>query len=280
MQTLRQLLPPEALDPATAPPDAWHWPNVTVTDAPRLPWRGRAARRRPALHAAGVPATGSSTYWPCTSVNVLHLHLTDDQGWRIEIDGWPLLTEVGCVAQPRSMVGRPGSGGSTASRTAATTPRPNCATSSRFAADRGVTDRAGDRPARARARRAGRLPRTGQPPRVSGCRCGRGWGISEDILGVHDEALDFCREVLHEVSACSRRPYVHIGGDECPTDAVGGEPGRPAAGRALGLPDTAALQRLVPRPVARLPRRTWAARAVCWDETGHAAGTAAAGRWS
>lgn len=94
VQTIRQLLPPEALSAEPVRGTEWTLPCVQITDVPRFAWRGVmldvARRFRPvsflrrfvdllALH----------------KLNVLHLHLTDDQGWRMPVAAYPRLTTVG-----------------------------------------------------------------------------------------------------------------------------------------------------------------------------------------
>ena len=98
MQTLRQLLP-------TKPSETINLPVVSIRDSPRFEWRG--AMLDVARHFFGVDDV--KRYIDLIShykMNRLHLHLTDDQGWRIEIKSWPRLTDVG----GRTQVGG-GSGG-------------------------------------------------------------------------------------------------------------------------------------------------------------------------
>jgi hexosaminidase len=93
VQTLRQLLPP-AIESQTAQPGPWTIPAVTIRDYPRFAWRG--AMLDVARHFFSVQDVERFidllAYY---KMNRLHLHLTDDQGWRIEIKSWPLLAEVG-----------------------------------------------------------------------------------------------------------------------------------------------------------------------------------------
>jgi hexosaminidase len=92
-QTLRQLLPP-AVEAATVQDADWTVPNVTVEDYPRFEWRGTMLDV--ARHFFGVDDVKRlidlAAYH---KLNRLHLHLTDDQGWRIHIDSWPMLTAIG-----------------------------------------------------------------------------------------------------------------------------------------------------------------------------------------
>jgi hexosaminidase len=91
VQTLRQLLPPTREHESAIP-------AITITDRPRFAYRG--AMLDVARHFFGVDDV--KRYIDAIALlkmNVLHLHLTDDQGWRLEINGWPLLTEHGGSTQ-------------------------------------------------------------------------------------------------------------------------------------------------------------------------------------
>ena len=263
VQTLRQLLPPEALVRQGAPANAYRWPACHVTDAPRLAWRGvmlDVARHWMPLEFLHQFVDEIALH----KLNVLHLHLTDDQGWRVEIPGLPLLTEIGSH-RSESMVGRAGStvfdgvphGGYYTGQ--------QLATLVEYAAGRGVTivPEIG-MPSHTRAAIAaypaiGNRVHSPQPVWTS-------WGISEDILGVHDEALDFGRHVLSEIIGIFPSPYIHIGGDECPTVqwASSGAARRRAA--QLGLSDTAQLLGwFLQQMHQHLADR--GRRAVCWNDS-------------
>jgi hexosaminidase len=93
VQTLRQLLPAEA-DAAHRQPGPWTVPGGHIVDQPRFPYRG--AMLDVSRHFFGVSTVEHyideiSAY----KINYLHLHLSDDQGWRIAINGWPNLTAYG-----------------------------------------------------------------------------------------------------------------------------------------------------------------------------------------
>ncbi|MGX5697536.1 beta-N-acetylhexosaminidase [Agromyces soli] len=106
-QTLLQLLPPEAhrgaLDGAAAdapegssvePEGGWVAPAARIDDAPRFAYRG--AMLDVARHF--LPVGDVLRYVDeiaMLKLNMLHLHLTDDQGWRLQIDAWPELTGIG-----------------------------------------------------------------------------------------------------------------------------------------------------------------------------------------
>ncbi len=93
VQTLRQLLPP-AIERATVQAGPWILPGGRIVDRPRFAWRG--AGLDVARHFFSVDEV--KRYVDLISLyklNVLHLHLTDDQGWRIAISSWPRLAEHG-----------------------------------------------------------------------------------------------------------------------------------------------------------------------------------------
>lgn len=97
VQTLRQLLPP-AIEDSTVQPGPWRVPAVRIVDRPRFAWRGAAldvARHFFTVDEVKRYVDLLSLY----KLNVLHLHLTDDQGWRIAVDGWPRLGTHGGSTQ-------------------------------------------------------------------------------------------------------------------------------------------------------------------------------------
>ena len=92
-QTLRQLFPP-AIERTSVQPGPWGLPAVAITDWPRFAWRGFM------LDVARHFFTPDDVrrlidYAALYKLNRLHLHLTDDQGWRLMIDSWPNLAEHG-----------------------------------------------------------------------------------------------------------------------------------------------------------------------------------------
>ncbi len=93
VQTLRQLMPPQIESP-TRQGGRWTVPAVEVTDSPRFSYRGAmldVARHFLTVDEVKRYIDDIALY----KMNTLHLHLADDQGWRLEIEGWPRLTTVG-----------------------------------------------------------------------------------------------------------------------------------------------------------------------------------------
>ncbi len=93
VQTIRQLLP-AAIESSTAESGPWGIAAGTIRDYPRFPWRG--ALLDVARHFFGVADV--ETYLDLLAyykINTFHIHLTDDQGWRIAIHSWPNLAVHG-----------------------------------------------------------------------------------------------------------------------------------------------------------------------------------------
>ncbi|MFJ5776991.1 beta-N-acetylhexosaminidase [Streptomyces sp. NPDC093094] len=228
VQTVRQLLPPR---PPSDPRQAG-LPGVEITDVPLHPWRG--AMLDVARHFQ--PVSFLRRYVDLLALhklNTFHLHLTDDQGWRMPVAAHPRLTRVGGT-RAQSMAGpaggdrfdgRPHSGSYT---------RTELAGLVAYAAARGVTvlPEIGV-PGHVRAALAA-YPELGNDP---GRRLDvwTRWGVCQNVLGVGDHVLDFFRTVLDEVMDVFPSPYVHIGGDECPTTEWENSPAAVDRARREGL---------------------------------------------
>jgi hexosaminidase len=94
VQTLFQLLPPEAFSTNTVPNMSWQIPCVHIEDWPRFKWRGFLLDVSRHYFNKSEVETFLDTM-AMHKMNVFHWHLTDDHGWRIEIKKYPKLTEVG-----------------------------------------------------------------------------------------------------------------------------------------------------------------------------------------
>ncbi len=90
-QTLRQLLPTEAFGKTPAKNVNWSMPCVTITDAPRFQWRGILVDVSRRFQTKEYILKMLDAMAAC-KLNVFHWHLTDDQGWRLEIKKFPKLT--------------------------------------------------------------------------------------------------------------------------------------------------------------------------------------------
>lgn len=211
-QTLRQLLGPDAYRRAPVRRDrAWAVPHVTVEDGPRFRWRGLMLDV--ARHF--MPKDGVLRYidlMAAHKLNVLHLHLTDDQGWRIEIKRYPKLTEVGSW-RARTKVGhrasplwddKPHGGHYT---------QDDIREIVAYAAARHITVVPEvDVPGHSQAAIAA-YPELGEGEPVE---VGREWGIIETVLNTTDETIAFYRDVFDEIMELFPGTYICVGGDECP----------------------------------------------------------------
>ena len=105
LQTLLQLLPREIKSRAAVPGASWRLPCVRVHDAPRFGWRGMmldVSRHWFTKEEVKAFIDEIAEY----KFNVFHWHLTDDQGWRVQIDAYPRLAEVGSRRVPRTGIWR------------------------------------------------------------------------------------------------------------------------------------------------------------------------------
>lgn len=192
-------------------------PCVTISDAPAYAWRG--------LHIDVArhffPIADLETMVDAMALhklNVLHLHLTDDQGWRVEIKGWPRLTEVGAFRE-RTLIGRHtedvGDREYDGIEHGGFYTQDQLRGLVEYASRRGVMIVPEiDLPGHMQAAIAS-YPELGNSPE-SALRVREVWGISDHVLGVSDAVFAFLRDVLEQVAGIFPSPFLHIGGDECP----------------------------------------------------------------
>ncbi|WP_254910214.1 family 20 glycosylhydrolase [Micromonospora sp. NBS 11-29] len=197
-QTLRQLLPP-AIESATPIGERWAVPGGTIVDRPRFPYRG--AMLDVARHFFGVEdVLRVVDHLARYKLNHLHLHLTDDQGWRIAVDSWPRLAEVGGVTE---VGGGPG-GWYT---------RDDYRRIVAYAARRHVTvvpeiDLPGHTNA-ALVAYPELAPGKTAPPPYTGTEVGFSYVDPAD-----ERTYAFVADVVGEVAALTPGPWLHLGGDE------------------------------------------------------------------
>lgn len=235
IQTIKQLLPVEIFGDKPAPRVKWEIQCVTINDAPRFGYRG--------LHLdEGRYFFGVETvkkYLDIMEVhklNKFHWHLTEDQGWRIEIKKYPRLTEVGSI-------------------------RKGTCVKKNFQSHDGVPygeglwytqDQIREIVAYAAAKGIDVIPEIDLPGHMLaalaaypelGCTGGpyevwTRWGVSEDVLCAGNEAIyTFLEDVLTEVCDLFPYEYIHIGGDECPKTRWETCPKCQAKIKELGLKD-------------------------------------------
>ncbi|GLW12579.1 beta-N-acetylhexosaminidase [Microtetraspora sp. NBRC 13810] len=262
-QTLRQLLGPAAYR-AVAPEGSFTVPAGRVSDAPRFGWRGAmvdVARhflpKRELFRMVDVMAAHK--------LNRLHLHLVDDQGWRVESPAFPRLHEV-ASHRPRTIASHygeepvfdevPHGGHYTLA---------DLAEIAAYARARAVTVVPEiDVPGHASAILAA-YPEYGVNPAQEIAVLDR-WGISPALLSPLPPTVEFLTTVFEELlGALGGAPYVHIGGDECVLDgwAVSAEITAYQASLGLGTPGD--LHAWFLRGLADVLAER-GSRAVVWDE--------------
>jgi hexosaminidase len=270
-QALRQLLGPSAFRAANIHSGPYELPRGVVEDWPR--WRWRGCLLDVARHF--MPKAGVFRFLDLMAahrLNVLHFHLTDDQGWRIEVPAFPRLTEVGAW-RAGSWVGRPPDG------TPGHDGRPH---GGYYTVDdlREIVAYAGERhitvvpevdvPGLSQAAIAAYpwLGATDEPLDVL-----TRWGINPNILAATDRTVDFFRQVLTHVAEIFPSEVICVGGDEVPTGQW-----TPETAAGLGLSSVDELRGwFLARLVTHL--ESLGRRAMAWDDAGSLPGSTIIGAW-
>lgn len=264
-QTLRQLLEG----------DGSSLPCCEIEDWPEYGWRG--VHFDDSRHFFGRETLkGVLDLMAQHKLNVLHWHLTDDQGWRLEIPGYPELARY-AARRPESPVhGELLKGSVIGQRTIPTNGQPygpyiyteeDVRDIVAYAAERQITIVPEiELPGHFAAVLAA-YPEFACVPENFARRSPRCiWGIEKDVLCVgNDRALKFVDDVLSYVCRIFPGKFVHIGGDECPVDRWRECPKCQKRCRAEGLKDEHGLQPWVTRRAERLLKER-GKRIVGWDE--------------
>ena len=229
--TLWQLL-------SSAPGDAVRIPALRIEDTPRFPWRGLmldSARHFQSVDEIKQLLDAMALH----KLNVFHWHLTDDQGWRIEIRKYPRLTEVASCRLPAGEAGvDPASG----------KPRPYCGYYTqdqvrdivKYAAERHITVVPEfDMPGHVQSVVAAypQYGSLGNTPPVS-----NEWGVHQYLFNVDEGTFAFIEGVLDEILELFPSQYIHIGGDEAVKDQWQASAKVQARMKELGITDETALQ--------------------------------------
>lgn len=209
VQTLLQLLRQDD--------EGWGFVRAEIADAPRFGRRGVMLDvTRHFFDVDEVKKFIDST--SALKFNHLHLHLSDDQGWRIQIDSWPKLTEL---ASSTASLGDPGGFYSkddyreivahAAARHMVVIPEidlPGHTHAIGVAYPELVEDPVMNDSLIAESERLGQpLPVAGEPY--------LGWGVGHSSVRIHEErTYEFVRDVVRELAEMTPGPYIHIGGDE------------------------------------------------------------------
>ncbi len=261
MQTLRQLLPPQILGAEPAAAVAWTIPAVSITDTPAFGWRGLhldVGRHLFPLEFIKKFIDLLAFY----KFNTFHWHLTDDQGWRIEIKRYPKLTEIGAwrreTVVPKTWDqydGKPYGGFYTQAEIREVVA---------YAAERHITivpeiELPGHSAAALTA-----YPELGCAGKDYQVRTT--WGIAKDIYCAgKDEVFAFLKGVFTEVLALFPSQFIHIGGDEAPKDRWKACPDCQARIKSEGLADEDGLQSWFIRQM-EIWLNVRGRRLIGWDE--------------
>ncbi len=214
LQSLRQLLPPEIDSAKPVNNVNWEIPAVTINDSPRFKWRG--------LHLDVsrhmFPVSFIKQYIDIMArykLNTFHFHLTDDQGWRIEIKRYPELTTISSnrsstpIPSDRDRSDNTPYGGYYSQQ--------EIKDIVAYAADRFITIIPEiEMPGHSIATLAAfpELGCIGGPYKVR-----TSWGVEPEVFcGGNDKTFEFLENVLDEIITLFPSKIIHIGGDECPKD--------------------------------------------------------------
>jgi len=218
VQTIRQLLPPQIELQKPVSGISWVVPCLRINDEPRFSYRG--------LHLdVGrhfFPASFIKKYIDLIALhkmNTFHWHLTEDQGWRIEIKKYPKLTEIGGF-RSETLIGHGG--------------RPPFEFDGKRYGGYYTQEEIRDIVAYAKARFITVIPEIELPGHSSAAlaaypelgwtggpyKVKTRWGVFNDVYCAgNDNVFSFMEDVLDEVVELFPGKYIHIGGDECPKKA-------------------------------------------------------------
>ena len=267
VQTIRQLLPPEIFREAPVEGVTWEIPALRIEDQPRFRWRGGHLD----VGRHFMPKEFVKKYIDVLALhkmNIFHWHLTEDQGWRLEIRKYPRLTEVGAWRR-ETIVGRQRAYPDSTHWRFDSEPHGGFYTQEdareivAYAKARFVTVVPEiEMPGHAVAAIAAypELGVTGEPLAVA-----TRWGIFSDILNAEPGTVRFMQHVLSEVMEIFPGTYIHIGGDEAEKTKWRASPRIQERIRELGLKDEHELQSWFIRQMDAF-LSSHGRRLVGWDE--------------
>ena len=219
IQTIYQLLPPAIYGDKKVKSAEWSIPSVEIRDSPRFEYRGLmldVCRHFPSKEYVYKFIDMLAMH----KMNIFHFHLADDQGWRIEIKKYPLLTEIGSKRKetlvdyyftnyPQIFDGVPHSGYFTQEEIKEIVA---------YARERYITVIPEiEMPGHAVAALASYPHLSCKPDTVYDVE--PKWGIFEHIFCPKEETFTFMEGVIDKIVELFPGPYIHVGGDECPKKA-------------------------------------------------------------
>lgn len=235
---------------------------VSIDDHPAFAWRGvmldSARHMQPVTYIEQL-----IDRMAMAKLNLLHWHLSDDQGWRIQIDRYPRLTSVGALRREAGAAGRDPRTGQPILYGGYYT-KAQIRELVAFASSRHVTIVPEiDMPGHATAMIAAypQLASIPNPPSSPS----HDWGILPNLLNPRDSTFTFVQNVLDEVINLFPGPFIHLGGDEAVKDQWKANPAIQAQIKTLGLKDEDALQAWFTARVGDYVAKR-GRRLVGWDE--------------
>jgi len=240
MQTLRQLFPVEIYAGQTTTNRNFRVPCCIIEDMPRFKWRGLNLD----VSRHFMPKEFVKKYIDLLAMhkmNIFHWHLTDDQGWRIEIKKYPKLTSVGAwrketivgywSTEPHIYDGKPHGGYYTQDeiREIVAYAKQRCIT---------IVPEI-DMPGHVQAALAA-YPQFGNTDEL--ISVWTTWGVSKNILNIDEETIQFCQDIITEVFDLFPGQYIHIGGDEVDTEQWKNSAKVQSRIRELGLKNESEIQ--------------------------------------
>ncbi len=264
IQTLLQLLPAQIFGKTKAEGVEWKVPSVSITDYPRFRWRGLLVD--PARHFIPLPdLMRFIDTMALHKFNSLQIHLTDDQGWRIEIRKYPKLVETGAWMDFSTMRG------ATADKPGGQRPggfytQEDIRRLVRYAAERYVNIVPEiEMPAHTGAAMVSYPEISLYPQKLGILPPQKRWTANERVLAPRPQTVAFMQDVLTEVMELFPSRYIHIGGDEANTKHWKQSEEMQALKRKLDLNDEAELHSwFIKQMDAFLTRH--GRRLVGWDE--------------
>ncbi|MBB5881096.1 hexosaminidase [Xanthomonas arboricola] len=233
-------------------------PAVAIRDWPRFGWRGQHLDVARHFHDVATVKHVLDAM-AAHKLNVLHWHLTDDQGWRIEIKRYPKLTEIGAWRTPPG-AGRHG----TPERYGGFYTQQQISEIVAYAARLHITVLPElDMPGHAQAAVAAYPDDVGVPGQRT--QVGVDWGVNPYLFNTSERSLRFITNVLDEVLTLFPSAYIHIGGDEAVKDQWEASPAVRAQMRKLGVKDAHAMQGWFNEQLAAY-LTSHGRRMIGWDE--------------
>jgi hexosaminidase len=260
LQSLFQLLPSSIEAKSDGNSAVFTVKSVEITDMPRYPYRGM--HMDVCRHI--FPVETIKTYLDIMAMykmNTFHWHLTDDQGWRIEIKKYPELTKIGSVRKG-TQIGRTDENDGVPYGGFYTQEQIRDVVA--YAASKYITVIPEiEMPGHAVAALTAfpRLSCTGGPFEVR-----TQWGVADDIFCAgNDEVFDFVQDILTEVMDLFPSKYIHVGGDEAPKTRWEACPKCQARMKTEGLKDEMELQSYFIKRIERFVSSK-GRRIIGWDE--------------